>query len=200
MKNYEESDVSIRYRTAGPEDAPAIADLHARSWRATYRGSYRDEYLDGPLDEERRTAWAARLTDSPPNQFVVVAEDEGGIVGFACVYGGHDEEWGSFLDNIHADPLRHREGIGTGVFLRVVDWCREHYPEQGLHLKVLARNSNARSFYERLGGTNRDGTPPSSGWVVEGTEVRRYAWDTLDVMPERDDTTSHERPDNSSSE
>jgi GNAT superfamily N-acetyltransferase len=181
----EERHVAIRYRTATLEDAPAIADLHARSWRATYRGSYRDDYLDGPVDEERLAVWTERLADPPPNQLVVLAEDDGGIVGFACAYGGHDAGWGSFLDNIHADPNRHGEGIGTGLFLAVVEWCHEHYAEHGLHLKVLDRNLNARSFYEGFGGVDRGSTPPASQWVVEGVEVRRYSWDTLDAASGR---------------
>lgn len=177
--------MTIRYRRATIEDAPAIADLHARSWRATYRGSYRDEYLDGPLDEERLHVWTSRLADPPPNQFVVVAESEDGIVGFACAYGGHDTEQGSFLDNIHADPHRHGEGIGTGLFAAVVEWCREHYPEHGMHLKVLERNTIARRFYEGLGGVDYGGTHPSNEWVAEGVLVRRYTWATLAAVPER---------------
>ena len=171
-------------RTATIEDAPAIADLHARSWRATYRGSYRDEYLDGPVDDDRLTVWTSRLTDPPPNQIVVVAEDEGRIVGFACAYGGHDAEWGSFLDNIHADPHRHRDGIGTQLFLTIVGWCREHYPEHGLYLSVLERNTNAQRFYLKLGGMDRGGEPSSSQWAMGTVEVRRYAWATLDAVAE----------------
>jgi GNAT superfamily N-acetyltransferase len=188
--------MTVHYRTATIEDAPAIADLHARSWRATYRGSYRDEYLDGPVHEDRLTVWTARFTDPPPNQFIVLAEEDGEIVGFACAYGGHDTEWGSFLDNIHADPQRHGEGIGAGLFVAVVDWCREHYPEQGLYLRVLERNTNARRFYERLGGVDQGGTtPPSSEWAVEGVQICRYAWPTIDTISNVGVSDNHARDD-----
>jgi GNAT superfamily N-acetyltransferase len=176
--------MSIRYRQATLEDAIAIADLHTRSWRATYRGSYRDEYLDGPVEVERLEVWTARLADPPSNQFVVVAEDDAGVIGFACAYGDYDAE-GSFLDNIHADPRRHGEGIGTGLFMAVVEWCREHYAEHALYLKVLARNVNARRFYERFSGIDRGSTPASSEWIVEGVEIRRYMWDTLGAVSDR---------------
>jgi GNAT superfamily N-acetyltransferase len=171
--------MSIRYRTATLGDAPAIADLHARSWRATYRGSYSDEYLDGPVDAERLEVWTTRLSDPPANQLVVVADDDGSIVGFACAYGGQDAD-GSFLDNIHSDPDRHGQGIGTGLFDAVVRWCREHFSQHALHLKVLERNTNGRRFYEGLGGEDRGGTPPANPWVAKGVQVRRYVWDTLD--------------------
>jgi GNAT superfamily N-acetyltransferase len=183
----------VRYRVATTKDAPAIADLHARSWRATYRGSYRDDYLDGGVHEDRLTVWTSRLNDPPPNQFVVVAEDDDTIVGFACAYGGHDAQWGSFLDNIHADPDRHREGTGTGLVAAVVDWCRERFPEHGLHLSVLERNTNARRFYARLGAVDHGGAPSSSEWMVGEVEVRLYAWDTLDAVRASDNNSIRPR-------
>jgi GNAT superfamily N-acetyltransferase len=172
---------AIRYRHGTVADAAAIADLHARSWRATYRGSYRDEYLDGPVDAERLQVWTARLSDPAPNQLVIVAEDEGRIVGFACAYGAYDAD-GSFLDNLHADPDRHGEGIGSGLLRTVVDWCRAHHAGCGLHLKVFERNTKARRFYEGFGGIDRGGTSASSQWAVEGAEVRQYVWPTLDAV------------------
>jgi GNAT superfamily N-acetyltransferase len=114
-----------------------------------------------------------------------VAEDDTGVVGFACAYGAHDAEWGSFLDNIHADPDRHGEGIGTHLFIVVVEWCREYYADHGLYLSVLERNANARRFYEGFGAVDRGGTPPSSPWAIETAEVRRYAWATLDAVSVR---------------
>ena len=176
--------MSITYRSATLEDAPAVAALHARSWRENYRGAYRDVYLDGPIDEERRAVWTERFAEPPPNQFVVVAEDENGLVGFACVYGGRDAE-GSFLDNLHVDPDHHREGIGSGLLAEVVEWCRERYGDQGLHLKVLSPNTGARRFYDRFGGEDRGSTPPDMPWVVEDVEVRQIVWPTLDAVTRR---------------
>jgi GNAT superfamily N-acetyltransferase len=169
----------VHCRPASKDDAPAIAALHARSWRATYRGAYRDEYLDGELESERLGVWTQRLSDPPPNQFVVVAEDAGNIVGFACVYGDFDEA-GSFLDNIHADPDRHGEGIGGHLLREVVAWCRAHHPQTGLHLKVFERNVRARRFYERFGAIDRGRTEASSPYILETAHVRSYAWPTLD--------------------
>jgi GNAT superfamily N-acetyltransferase len=133
------------------------------------------------------------LSSPPPNQ-LVVAEEEGRIVGFACAYGAHDAD-GSFLDNMHADPDRHGEGIGSGLFWTVVDWCRGNFPGCGLHLKVLERNTKARHFYEGFGGVDRGGTPPSSPWVVERVEVRQYAWSSLDGVPAPRRTTATRRRD-----
>lgn len=89
------------YRPANYSDRMHIAALHADSWRSHYRGAYRDDFLDGPVFDERREVWQKRLASPPSNQFVVLAEDGDELVGFAYVYGGDDEMWGTLLDNIH---------------------------------------------------------------------------------------------------
>ena len=71
-------------RAALPGDAPAIAMLHANSWRSAYRGILRDEFLDGALDGNRRALWGYRLSDKTPNnQIILVDEEAGQIRGFA---------------------------------------------------------------------------------------------------------------------
>src|SRR5579864_8760748 len=91
----EEQQISMHYRVATYTDRLAIVTLHAESWRHTYRGSYRDEFLDGPVFDDRKAVWEKRLAQPPANQFVVVAEEQGDIVGFACAYGHDDPRWGT---------------------------------------------------------------------------------------------------------
>jgi GNAT superfamily N-acetyltransferase len=168
----------VRYRHARSGDAAAIATLHADSWRVAYRGAYRDEFLDGEVLQDRLDVWRARLAAPPPNQLVVVAEEEHRLVGFACAYGGDDVRWGTLLDNLHVRRDGHRHGIGTRLVSDVATWCRAHYPDDGLYLWVLEGNHQARRFYERLGATDRGGAvsvPPGGGRV----KSRRYAWTRL---------------------
>ena len=94
----------MQLREATGADAAAVAALHAESWRTHYRGAYRDDYLDGDVFEDRRRVWERRLSDPAANQLVVLAEEGGELIGFACCYGGEDETWGSFLDNLHVRP------------------------------------------------------------------------------------------------
>ena len=101
----------LNFREAVREDAPAIAKLHADSWRVTYRGSYRDEFLDGPVFQDRLDVWNQRMSSPVTNQFVLLAEDNDGLVGFACAYGGDSEQWGSLLDNLHVRRQQHRHGV-----------------------------------------------------------------------------------------
>src|SRR5207249_4825971 len=104
--------MSTLYRAATYEDRVTIAALHADSWRVTYRGVYRDEFLDRDVLQDRIGVWEGRLSAPLENQFVVVAEEEGHLVGFACAYGRDDERWGTLLDNIHVRRERHRQGTG----------------------------------------------------------------------------------------
>jgi GNAT superfamily N-acetyltransferase len=171
--------MGLRYRAATSDDAEAVAHLHALSWTTAYRGAYLDFFLDGPVWEERRGFWTERLADLPSDQFVVVADDDGELVGFACVTGAHHDELGSYLDNLHVAPDRHRQGIGKQLIAEVAAWCRGNYPSCGLYLGVLEQNERAQKFYASLGATDR------FGQVVEATgggriAVRRYAWDSLD--------------------
>jgi hypothetical protein len=39
----------LRFRTARPEGAHAIARLHADSWQRHYRSAYSDEFLDSDV-------------------------------------------------------------------------------------------------------------------------------------------------------
>src|SRR5262245_33873068 len=173
--------MSTRQRMATFTDRLAIADLHAESWRRTYRGAYRDEFLDGPVFDERRAVWEKRLSAPSANQFVVVAEEEGRIVGFACAYGRDDARWGTLLDNLHVRPELHGNGIGAGLVAEVVSWCLAHHPDSGLWLWVVGQNQRARRFYEQLGAIDRGAElrPPSAGGG-EPRAVHRYAWATLD--------------------
>lgn len=48
---------STLIRRATPDEAPAIADLSVRAWRAAYRGIVPDEVLDQLSVERRATGW-----------------------------------------------------------------------------------------------------------------------------------------------
>ena len=135
----------------------AVATLHAESWRAHYRGAYRDEYLDGEVVQDRIRVWKERLSTPVPNQFVVLAEEDDDLIGFACAYGGHEETWGSLLDNIHVRPEHQRRGVGAALVAEVAAWCRANYAGCGLYLWVLEQNRPAQRFYQRLGASDQGG-------------------------------------------
>jgi len=176
-----------RLRAATPADAAAIADLHAASWRATYRGALRDAYLDGDVVAERRAVWEERLGAPPANQFVLVAEqdvpaagDAGAVVGFGCAFGAKDERFGTELDNLHVRADRQSGGIGAVLLAGIARWCVATHPDTGLYLLVLTQNHRARRFYERLGADDvGEGVwlPPDGSRVP----VQRCVWSVAAV-------------------
>jgi GNAT superfamily N-acetyltransferase len=164
-----------RLRVATASDAAVIAALHAASWRTTYRGALSDAYLDGDVLSERRTVWRERLETPAANQWVVVAEAAGEVVGFACAYGAKDERFGTELDNLHVRSDRQSGGIGAHLLRAVAEWCAATHPDVGLYLWVLTRNGRARDFYARLGADDAgaDVWLPPDGSPVP---VRRCVW------------------------
>jgi GNAT superfamily N-acetyltransferase len=174
--------LAMDYREATPEDARAIALLHAESWRRHYRGAYRDEFLDGDVAQDRLDTWRERFSPPAHNQFVVLAEEERRLVGFACAYGREDGEWGTLLDNLHVVPEAQGRGTGARLVTRVAEWCRANYPECGLYLWVLEENDKAQRFYARMGARDCGAAqfvPPGGGQI----DSRRYAWTSLDDIP-----------------
>ena len=174
----------MRFREATQADATAVAALHAESWRSHYRGAYRDEYLDGDVGEDRLRVWTERLSTPAPNQFVVVAEENDDRIGFACAYGGEDETWGSFLDNIHVRTEHQGRGVGAGLVAEVAAWCHANYANCGLYLWVPEQNRGAQRFYERLGARDRGGeiSEPPGGGRIHG---RRYGWKAVSDIRRR---------------
>jgi ribosomal protein S18 acetylase RimI-like enzyme len=165
----------MRIREANEADAEAIARLHAASWRTAYRGALSDDYLDGRMETERIKVWQDRFEKPAENQYVAVAESQGRIVGFVCAYGGHDAQWGTFLDNLHVAPELKRQGIGRQLMSTLASWATRAYPGQGVYLWVLQSNAAAHRFYERMGGKDAG----SDVWIPpDGSALSkiRIAW------------------------
>jgi ribosomal protein S18 acetylase RimI-like enzyme len=156
----------VTFRSARPDDAERIAQLHVDSWRRTYRGMMRDEFLDGGALEDRRLVWRERLDGTVADQFVCVAEHGSTLCGFVCVFAAHDEIWGSYIDNLHVADAYHRRGVGRALMQQVGRWLCDVCPDRGVYLWVMQANANARAFYERLGAAEAgiaDLTDPGGG-------------------------------------
>ena len=163
----------MQYRQATKDDIAAIAALH-------HAGSWRSTYVNGPALAERLAAWRERLWAPATGQYVVVAEDNGAIVGFACAFVGEDPELGTLLDNLHVLQDWQRGGIGRRLVSATAKWSAAKYPGSGLYLWVLENNARARSFYEGIGGTAEDAQEseaPGGGTVLG----RRYVWSAAQV-------------------
>jgi ribosomal protein S18 acetylase RimI-like enzyme len=169
--------MDISYRRGGDPDAGAVARLHAESWRRTYRGIYPDAYLDGDLLGDRSVLWNERLRDGNPRRILILAESAAALTGFVCIYGAEDAAWGSLIDNLHVARNQQRTGVGRALMRAAAVALAGGYGELPVHLFALEKNTNARGFYDRLGGRNA-GVEPHETPGGGTTNACRYAWDS----------------------
>ena len=137
-------------RDATAEDAEAIAQVHATSWRETYAGLLPESVIANFGYERTLARWRERLPATPP-QAVLVWGDP--IAGY--VYGGREREGDSlYRGEVYAIYLL-AAGQGQGRGRALMRAAAERLAETGMTsmlVWVLAGNQRARGFYERLGG------------------------------------------------
>jgi ribosomal protein S18 acetylase RimI-like enzyme len=145
------TDVLVRF--ARPDDAAALAELAAVSFRAAYADGQQDateRYIADHYGPDRQ---AAELADRSLAYFVV--ELDSALIGFAMLaYGeGHPAIAASRptrLSRIYVAPA----SIGSGIGGRLMERCVEHARERRhdvMWLSVWEENTRAVDFYERWG-------------------------------------------------
>ena len=175
------SPAGLRFRSAGPDDAAAVAALHADSWRRHYRGAFADAFLDHDVDGYLRPAWTERLAVPDPRARTILAEHDGALVGLAHTLLGEDPAWGALLDNLHVAYGLKGHGIGSRLLALTARAVLDSAPASGLYLWVLEQNRAARAFYAARGGTcvGREPAPAPGGdpGRLNGMPMGlRYAW------------------------
>ena len=162
-------------RLATPDDADAIAALHAESWRSAYPGLVPDEELGAALDGERRQFWRSRFAAPDPDRrvvFVITSNDL--LVGFACLLADAEPEHGPLLDNLHVRPGWRGHGIGRRLLHESRAWSRAIAPGQPMHLWVLEGNTPARRFYRNQGAVEVERRSEERGGMT--IAVWRCVW------------------------
>ena len=167
----------MELRPATYADVPAIANLHANSWRLAYRGAFNDEYLASEADGDRLRFWSERLSSPAPNQLVFLLTHGSHLLGFVCLFAHHHTEYGSFLNHLHVAESH----LGQGYGARLLVAARKHFevvsPTAPVYLFVVESNRRARRFYSRFSAT-MSGTepwePPGGGAVL----LHRLSWAT----------------------
>ncbi|NBC16802.1 MAG: GNAT family N-acetyltransferase [Bacteroidetes bacterium] len=88
---------------------------------------------------------------------IVVAEEEGAVVGFVTaqrwapppIYTFSEEV---YLNELYVDPAYRRRGIGQALVAAIRSWSEDLGAER-LRLGVLAENEAGRAFWAAQGGT-----------------------------------------------
>ena len=144
---------SIRVRAARLEDAAAMAQVHADSWRETYTGLFPEEVLAAHDATARERFWNAVLGDERyrPTHRSVVAERDGEVVGIAMTARGNpsaDDPVRTELCLIYVLAAHHGSGAGPALLDAVL--ADDPGP---VGLWVADPNPRAQAFYRRHGFT-----------------------------------------------
>lgn len=157
-------------RTAGAEDAQAVAWLHADSWRRHYRGAYADSYLDDDILSDRTRVWSARLA-TPTGTLTILTQDDAGLAGFVHIVLDDDDHWGSLIDNLHVRHDRQRTGVGTALLQQAAAAIAERSRTRSMYLWVQEQNQQAQRFYAAMGGTCVEKAPIAPPGGIPGRLV-----------------------------
>jgi RimJ/RimL family protein N-acetyltransferase len=126
-----------------------------RSWQRGYQGLMPQAYLDG-LDPALRTGrWAQSLAEADWSQggTLVVADDDGVMLGFANAQPSRDEDADSTVAEVRAiylAPDVYGKGYGRELMTATLDYLVQLDYAQ-VTLWVLDTNARARRFYEAAG-------------------------------------------------
>ncbi|GAC1691733.1 MAG: GNAT family N-acetyltransferase [Candidatus Dormibacteraceae bacterium] len=167
----------VRRATLG--DAEAIARVHVATWRSAYRDLLPPDFLASLSEAHYAERWKRVIGDETVAVFV--AEEPGGVVGFAS--GGRErageEGYEGELYAIYILDAAEHHGHGRELVRAVADALREkNLPN--MIVWVLRDNAPARQFYERLGGVYVREQPITIGTTT--LEEVSYGWRALDEI------------------
>jgi ribosomal protein S18 acetylase RimI-like enzyme len=158
----------VQIRPARREDAAAIAGVHVRTWQAAYDHVFGAERLARMDLEALQTRWQRWLDQE---EQVWVAEDAGGVVGFAYIGDSRDAPEEGEVYAIYALPEAWGTGAGPALMREALDALRATPYEEAI-LWVLEDNPRARRFYEREGWHADGGAKEDEFLGVAVNEVR----------------------------
>jgi ribosomal protein S18 acetylase RimI-like enzyme len=146
--------VDYTIRAATIADARAIVLVHVDTQNQAFKGLF-SEIAQRPINLDHAEAdKRQKLEQDALGKTCTFVADRSGkdIIGFASGGPKRDgpPEYGGELYNVFVLPEYQHQGIGTALFLQVVEFLRAQH-EQALLLWVL-KNTAAVAYYERLGG------------------------------------------------
>jgi ribosomal protein S18 acetylase RimI-like enzyme len=137
-------------RRARLEDASAIAQVHAETWREAYEHVFGAERLAGVTVEARLAQWERILAAGQSDVFV--AAPDGVVVGFVSTGDSRDADAEAELFAIYVLPDAWGTGAGSALMRAGIEAMRLRDSGDAV-LWVLDDNPRARRFYEREGWT-----------------------------------------------
>lgn len=166
----------FQVRDATVADAPALAAIRIRAWRATYVGIVPAAVLEH-MNLDRNTAFFAARAETPHGQETLVIEEEAGTPnGYALTGPCADVDAAGLgeIEAIYLDPDARGRGLGSALLAVAMTRLGDAGFASAV-LWVLTANGPARRFYERHGFT-LDGTARMldfGGTPIEEVRYRR---------------------------
>lgn len=164
----------VTIRPGTPADAAQIAEVHVASWQAAFRGIVPDAALDTMTPTDRLPMWMRVLTDAASPMTVIVAEDDGRIVGFASVGPSEDGVEGEMtLYTLYLHP----DAIGKGIGRALLSEAERVMVKRGAKsasLRVLTANERARKVYVHAGFSADPGSVRVEDAWGQQVETIRY--------------------------
>jgi GNAT superfamily N-acetyltransferase len=154
----------LSVRTATPEDAAGVADVHVRAWQTAYRGLLPDEYLDGLRAADRMVRYRFDVTE-PDQPATIVAVDDGVICGFATTGPAQDGAVpnAGLVHALYVEPALWGRGVGRLLMAEARTRLQRQGFLEGL-LWVLVGNDRAQRFYR------------ADGWLPDGSRRDQEVW------------------------
>jgi ribosomal protein S18 acetylase RimI-like enzyme len=139
----------MEIRAATPEDVEAVQSVARASMQASYGHALDEDLIDDAVSQ-----WydldevTAELEDD--STVVVVAVEDGDVVGFAQSYVVTRRDRVGEIDWVHVHPEHRGRGIGTRLLQHVESVLRERDVAR-VEGRVLAENEAGVDFYEEHG-------------------------------------------------
>ena len=160
-----------------PGDAEGVARVHSESWRLAYGGVLSARYLAGLDEEVLAERWRKRLAERGERRRLLVAEEDGAVVGFS-LFGPCDDDrdllgFAGELQMLYVLPSAQRRGHGHALLERSAA-AMAGAPLYWMVVWVVEVNHAARAFYRRL-GLEPDGRRRIDRLEGEPVDEVRYA-------------------------
>jgi ribosomal protein S18 acetylase RimI-like enzyme len=147
------ADVSCR--VAWADDAPAIAAVQVRAWRASYEDVLPRELLDSLVADELAEHWRESLSKPPDARHrVLVALERNLVTGFALTGPATDPDCDPVSDgevsDLTVDPHQRHGGHGSRLLHACVDTLKADRFTRGVAW-LAAQDDETRTFLTAAG-------------------------------------------------
>lgn len=161
---------ALKFRHATIDDAEAILRVHYAAVHETAVQSYPPQVLDqwsSQVNEERIAKFRQGFIDNPEGEMMIVAEQEGVIIGFGAIIPANNE-----LRAVYVSPGCGRNGVGKAILQQLEDLASTvNVTELNLDASL-----NAEQFYLNNGYTvkSRGSHKLTSGHEMPCVFMRKF--------------------------